>query len=746
MLHPKFFIMVEALIVGQLDILARLLLGDDDSLAVSIQTRSTRFSYSQTVDIANTLEKAFVEIFKSHSQTTIGDLNIFSRRDFDTVVRWNRSSPRSADICFHEYFDHLAQKSPHALAICSWDGDLTYSDLSLLSNKLAHYLVDLGVTTGMAVPICFDKSFMTIVAMLSIFKSGGAFVAIDPRWPSSRIQTILKAANASIVVADPSHCHLFKSFTSHVVPLASSLIHSLQQTKPFTSTESSPSMTAYIVFTSGSTGTPKGIMIDHRALCTAVMSLAAPMGISATSRVLQFAAYTFDASYGDIFITLSQGGCICIPSEHERVNDLAGVIVRLNATAACLTPSVVRVLRPEQVPCLKSLSLGGEALLPENVELWAPSVSLTNVYGPSEATIWCSSQTKLKVYSQANNIGLGLEALMWIASITNHNILSPIGCIGELLIEGPVLAQGYLDAEQTKRAFIENPRWAEVKPGETRRFYKTGDLVKYDVDGTISFIGRKDTQIKVHGHRIEMGEIEYHLSKHDILRQSMIAYPSTGVHKHKLVAVVVLKTNPRSTENEGIKLLPDSEKHAASLEVSKIKRFLASKVPHYMIPPSWIVVEDIPLISSGKMNRVLVKAFLENVAEGHIHQNIKTATATVNHDQNTRAEMRLQNIWSQVLDKKTVDVGIDQTFVALGGDSLAAMDLVARCKAEGLSIEMQDILAGTTIRQLAISFEVVLSGAAIKELTKTDMKTGSRAIGRTHLQMQRKLLPAWWDT
>jgi acyl carrier protein len=218
------------------------------------------------------------------------------------------------------------------------------------------------------------------------------------------------------------------------------------------------------------------------------------------------------------------------------------------------------------------------------------------------------------------------------------------------------------------------------------------------------------------------------------------------VHKHKLVAVVVLKTNPRSTENEGIKLLPDSEKHAASLEVSKIKRFLASKVPHYMIPPSWIVVEDIPLISSGKMNRVLVKAFLENVAEGHIHQNIKTATATVNHDQNTRAEMRLQNIWSQVLDKKTVDVGIDQTFVALGGDSLAAMDLVARCKAEGLSIEMQDILAGTTIRQLAISFEVVLSGAAIKELTKTDMKTGSRAIGRTHLQMQRKLLPAWWDT
>lgn len=312
---------------------------DDGSLTASIHTCTSKFSASQTVNIAHTLGKTLVASIGSHCQSTIGDLDIFSRHDYEQVMSWNKTLPHTVDTCFHQHFEDIARKMPDAPAITSWDCNFTYSELDKLSTKLANYLAELGVAPETLVPICFNKSSVAIVSMLGILKAGGAFVAMDPLYPVSRIQAIIKATNASIVMAEPAHCHLFEGLTKYIVAIDRKFADELPLAHSMARPQPSPSNTAYVVFTSGSTGAPKGIMVEHRALCTAAFSLAVPMRVNAMSRFLQFAAYTFDLSYGDIFVTLSQGGCICVPSEHERMNDLAGAIVRMNVNTACLIVS-----------------------------------------------------------------------------------------------------------------------------------------------------------------------------------------------------------------------------------------------------------------------------------------------------------------------------------------------------------------------------------------------------------------------
>ncbi|KAL7929918.1 hypothetical protein V8C35DRAFT_314146 [Trichoderma chlorosporum] len=461
------------------------------------------------------------------------------------------------------------------------------------------------------------------------------------------------------------------------------------------------------------------------------------MRVGPTTRFLQFAAYTFDLSYGDIFVTLSQGGCICVPSEHERINDLAGAIRRMAADTACLIPSVARILRPADIPTLKTLLLGGEALSQESLDQWAgrDGIALVQMYGPSEATIWCTSE-QMKADSAVSNIGRGLPgaARLWVASPASHDRLMPIGCVGELLVEGPVLATGYLDAEQTARAFVEDPAWAEVdaaEPRERRRFYKTGDLARQNADGTVTFVGRKDTQIKLHGRRIEVGEIEYHLSCHDLLRQSMVTVAAAGVYAQRLVAIVVLKSStPTEKAVNELKAVTGRAKEASSAAVAQLKDFLSSRVPHYMVPQFWVVVEDIPVMISGKMNRVVAKRFIEGLTEAASGPESQPVDQRQDHHNTAQynlddpVEIRLRKVWGHVLGKDAADIGVEQGFESLGGDSFTAMELVAGCKAEGITLVVQDVLSGSTIRQMA-------------SVVKSRMGPMAHVV--------RIFAPVWWD-
>jgi amino acid adenylation domain-containing protein len=717
---------------------------DDTSLSISVRTRSSYCSAVRTADVAHTFAKTLLETLRAHPESLIGDLNIISQRDYDQIMEWNKVIPQSVETTFHEHFKNIAQQMPDSPAICSWDGNFTYHELDTLSTRLAHRLADLGVELETLVLICFDKSAYAIVSMLGIMKVGCAFVAIDPSYPASRIQAILRATKATIVVAEPAHEHLFQDAVAHVVKLDAQSAEELPLTPATVASRpsASPSNLAYVVFTSGSTGSPKGIQVEHRALCTAARHLATPMRIHSSIRHLNFAAFTFDLSYGDIFVTLAQGACLCLPSEEERINDLAGAIVRMEVNSACLVPSVARILRPEDVPRLQTLSLGGEALVQENLTLWAPRIALNNMYGPSECTIWCCSNMNLKANSAANNIGRGVGALLWITSPINHDHLCPIGCIGELLIEGPVMARGYLDAEQTLGSFVENPSWAMGESRTRRRFYKTGDLVRYNPDGTVSFMGRKDTQVKVHGRRIELGEIEYQLASHDALRQSMVILPSTGVFASRLVAVMVVKSISASQETtHELKAVTGHAKEQSVAEVAKIKAFLAPRVPHYMLPQFWVVVEAIPLMISGKMNRVLVKRFVESQTKDSSDV-VRVNGITTRPPVEDLLGQRLREIWSQVMKHPLADLGLDQSFESLGGDSFSAMELVARCKTEGIVLTVHDLQSSSTIREVASMVKLRSSGS-----WNTDAPSDAARTGNTHLTLRPALTfpPIWWN-
>ena len=248
-------------------------------------------------------------------------------------------------------------------------------------------------------------------------------------------------------------------------------------------------------------------MLEHRALATSFRAGAAAMGINSSTRSFQFANYTFDASIEDIISPLLVGGTVCVPSEFARINDLSGAITSLNANWTNLTPSVASLLRPKDVPCLKTLVLGGEAVRQDIVDIWAQHVVLLNSYGPSESSVTCAVSNRVINGVDPKNIGRGSGCALWVADSFDHNRLVPIGAVGEMLVDGPTLARGYLnDSIKTAASFIESPAWIEdCASHNPRRMYKTGDLVRFATDGTITFVGRKDTQIKLFGVGISLG-------------------------------------------------------------------------------------------------------------------------------------------------------------------------------------------------------------------------------------------------
>lgn len=238
------------------------------------------------------------------------------------------------------------------------------------------------------------------------------------------------------------------------------------------------------------------------------------MGYNTSSRILQFAANTFDVSIGDIFGALFYGGCVCVPSDDQRINDLSAIIRKMDVNQACLTPTIAQTLNRSEIPSLKTIALGGESLTRKDLEMWSQGVRLINIYGATEATIWCmASEVGKREDSTPSNIGKSFAGVTWVVDTFEHNRLASVGAVGELVIEGPLLARGYHnDSKKTAAAFIGNAAWAKhFKPDRRRQFFKTGDLVRYNLDSTLNFIGRKDTQVKLRGQRVELGEIEYYL-------------------------------------------------------------------------------------------------------------------------------------------------------------------------------------------------------------------------------------------
>ncbi|KAI9859030.1 MAG: putative NRPS-like protein biosynthetic cluster [Trichoglossum hirsutum] len=583
---------------------------------ITLDYRAPKISDEQAMNVVHTFRKVISSILASPDRMA-GDLDTFSRRDKDRVWGWNGRLPRGVDSCVHQLVEQQTRICPRSPAIHSWDGELSYAKLEDLSTRLSHHLRSLGIGPEEAVPICFEKSMWAIVTMLGILKAGGACVPLGPSQPVGRLEYVIQDVRAKLVVTSNAHSQLFGSMSQRIVVVTPTLFDGLPLVANAPCAIIQPTRLAFIVYTSGSTGRPKGVMLEHRSVCTSARAHGAARHVGPSSRVLQFAAYTFDVSILDIFATLIHGGCICVSSEHDRLYNLAEVINKMMVNQVQLTPTGVGLLRPSDVPNLKFLSVGGEPIKPGIVTTWVRNVCLNNVYGPTECTFDCVGNFALQDDSHPMNIGRGIAALLWITDPSNHNRLAPVGSVGELLVEGPMLARGYLNQEtETAAAFVENPAWVQKDgSGIRRRMYRTGDLVRYASDGSINFVGRKDSQIKLRGQRVEIGEIEYHLSKHPVAAISLVLFPKNGPYSGKLVAILQrhAQTLEVPTEAGDIRLVSESEMKTQRIEMSQISSHLKERLPEVMVPAVWIVIEKMPLLASAKINRKKVYTWLENL-------------------------------------------------------------------------------------------------------------------------------------
>lgn len=563
-------------------------------------------------NVASVYAKAIQQILKVPA-LPVKEVDLLSSRDLEHLTAWNQPFPQTVNTCVHDLVLEHVKALPHAPAICSWDGNLTYQELDEMSGRLAQDFIKAGVKRETLVPVCFKKSLYAVVAMVAIHRAGGAFVPVDPVHPEDRLKAIIDKAEAKIVVTSPETAELFRNISVSIVQVSAAMLNSSDRPGDSILPTVRPEHTAFVLFTSGSTGKPKGILQEHASVCTSSLAHGRALLVSRNSRVFQYAAFTFDVSMMDIFTTLICGGCVCMPSEEDRMGSFTSVMSRMRVNWALFTPSVASLFTPEDVPTLKTLVYGGEAVKQENVSRWVGKVRLFNCYGPAECGA-CAIGEFIRSDSRPANVGrhFGGE-LCWVVDPENHDRLLPVGAAGELVVEGPTLARGYLnDLGKTQAAFIKSPAWPQGAGSKRpRRVYKTGDLVRQNSDGTLDFVGRKDLQVKVRGQRVEIGEVEHHMCTDPDIALSVVARPEAGPYAHTLVGVLQLisRLGVSKAEMELDHLSPE-QVLASGFDHGKLRGYLTSKLPAYMVPTHILLITRLPLSVSGKIDRKIVDAWL----------------------------------------------------------------------------------------------------------------------------------------
>jgi amino acid adenylation domain-containing protein/non-ribosomal peptide synthase protein (TIGR01720 family) len=635
----------------------------------------------------------------------LDNIELVNLADMETITSWNSTPVPMVQRCIH---DVIAEDStisrPNAIAIDAWDtGAMSYRELDKHATTLASRLVTLGIQPHSFVPLCFDKSGWAIVAILAVLKAGAAFVPLDFEAPILRLRELVGDVHAQWILCAPRYEQLCQSMGCKTLAInRTATDESSERVSELPRVESDS--VAYAFYTSGSTGKPKGAVINHSCWVSSSAAFAPTWNISDSSRVLQFASYIFDACLIEIFSTLMCGGTVCVPDQDSRTNDLVGVINKFNVNWATLTPSVVRMMQPSQVPNLKTLVLVGEAMSQQDLLTWADRVTLGNGYGPTECSA-ISTSNVMTLRTKPNNLGRAVTSRGWIVARNNHHVLAPVGAVGELLLEGPAVGAGYLnDAEKTAQAFVRDVKWASViLDPTTTRFYKTGDLVKYNEDGTMMYLGRKDSQTKVRGQRLELSEVEHHLMENGAVQNALAAVPTSGPCAKRLVGIVSIRdASLSSASSDVLRLLPQQ---MASLNISTIRDHLCERLPSYMIPSLWIAITRFPLTPGGKMDRRRVIQYLEQM-DSSMYRTISTLGLETTNDDANSTERKLQGIFAKVLNLPVEDIRLNQSFLHLGGDSIAAMRVSSQCRSQHLAITVQELIRAKSISALAASIAI----------------------------------------
>lgn len=650
---------------------------------------------------------------ETHSNSTLGELDHFKPADAERIRKWNQpvleATPEQS--CIHELVQSMVERQPHAQAVSSWDGDMTYAALSKAACRLAHHLVSLGVGPEITVGVCMDKSLWAMVSMLAILQSGGVVVALGTQHPLSRIETIIADANIRVVLIDKAQAKRLKGVPRPIV-IEGSFVEQLPAYIMPPSTSTKPENAAWIVYTSGSTGTPKGVVLEHQSLCTGIIAHGTAFGNDTRTRALQFASHTFGVAIEDMFTTLIFGGCTCIPSEDRRLNmkELESMIRRMRVNFVNLTSTAASLINPHEVPRVKTVVLGGEAVRPAVVAMWAKHARILNAYGQSECSVE-SVVGLVKCEEDAMNIGTPIaRSAAWVVDTSNYNRLVPVGAPGELLIQGPLLARGYLnDADKTAASFVSNPEFLTrlgflSKHGS--RMYRTGDLVQQNVDGSLIYLGRRDGQIKVRGQRVEPGEVESRIVQ--LYPQISDAFvdlvrPRNQTASADLVLTAALELREDVSDNQDRYDSPPAiqvPRHDLVLLIQQIRTTLLQNLPSYMVPSYFVPMSGhLPVNASGKLDRRATRAILDSLSRDQLAAFSKVKTDVDRALSST--EEQLQAAYAEVLGCSVKEIGPEDHFIQLGGDSVAAMHVVAACRQRGMIVTVRDVLLKQSIAALS---------------------------------------------
>lgn len=650
-----------------------------------------------------------------HTDSLIGALDICSDADISRLSQWNSVSNTEMPPaqCIHHFISEKCAAQQESIAVSAWDGELTYGQLDRLSSALAIRLEDLGVGQETFVPLVFDKSRWAVVALLGVLKAGGAYFFLNPSHPIHYNRDLCSSLYPGVALCSSRHSILAGSLTGKVVEVGEencAFLDTLSVDKK-SRAGTSTSNAMYITFTSGTTGAPKGIITEHSAFYSMAMANGRVLRVTAATRMLQFASYTFDVSNRDMLITLMFGGCICIPSETERLNDLAGFINRHSVNLASLTPSLASTLTPASCPSLQGLVLGGEPMTENHISSWAKYVRLFNAYGVSESTGIAALASDIKPGSSPGNIGLGCGSTLWVVAIDQPDRLAPIGALGELVIEGPSVARGYLDnQERTEKQFKSNPEWkkrilerfGDRHPRE--RAFHTGDLVRYSLDGSLHLVGRRDHQVKVNGQRLELGAVEQHVAscvdvaRSGFLHVAVVAVKGKATGSTKLVAFLGLDT-PKGPKILS-QMVPEKVKSVEGLREA-LKRHLLRCLPAYMVPADFIFLQHMPLTTSGKVNRLLLQnAAAQELLDGQ-KSTLKTSGSNGHEITTTPKEKILLQSWAKVLGIEETIISRHDCFFRRGGDSIAAIKMAASLREQGFIISVSGIFKSSTLSSMA---------------------------------------------
>lgn len=587
-------------------------------------------------------------------------------------VRRDHTPPQEA-LCLHELFERQADRFPDRPAVTHGSLTLSYRELDQRANQLARHLRLLGVVRGDLVALYLERSATPIVALLACFKAGAAYVPIDPIYPPERIRFILEHAGVAAVLTEESLLDQASlAYSGRIVALDRDRPHVDGQ--PTTrlgreETGASGDALAYVIYTSGTTGRPKGVMTEHRSVVHFLSAFNEVCDVREHDRIYQGFSLSFDGSVEEIWMALAHGaGLIVPPGDVARIGSEVGRLLNdSGATVFSTVPTMLSTIDVE-LPTVRLLIVSGEVCTPDVVRRWAhPGRRLLNVYGPTETTVNATVAECLP----GRPVTIGRPLTGYLTHILDES-LRPVadGASGELYIGGPGLARGYLGLpDQTAHHFIQNP--LEQTRAASPRLYRTGDLARVTEDGALDYLGRLDGQVKVRGFRVELGEIEAVLREHPGVVMAAVTVTDRG--GPQLAAYVSI--DPR----------------VGSLDRDAVLQRLRDRLPDYMVPAYLDVLDEVPRLASGKIDRRALPSPVRPLVRGS--REIVPPR--------TDAERRILEVWERCLKVSPISV-TDNFFIDLGGHSLLAAQTVTALRRDlGLQVAVRDVYRWPTVEALA---------------------------------------------